>query len=96
MLDALKNPPEPFGEVIRTHFRLKARAVSKQLDEWLKEDDGRALAGDGGEYAGIGRSTPGSGSSNGLKADIDALRTLMTFCMTCRWQPAMLPRVHRR
>jgi hypothetical protein len=25
MLDALKNPPEPFGDVIRTHFRLKAQ-----------------------------------------------------------------------
>lgn len=78
MLDALKNSPEPFGEVIRTHFRLKARAIGKQLDKWLEADDGNALAGDGAEYSTVGgRNTSGSGSSNGMKADVDAMKKLM-------------------
>ena len=77
MLDALKNPPEPFGEVIRTHFRLKARAVENQLDTWLKEDDGRHLASDGGEYANVGGRNNTGSSSNGLQADIDAMKKLL-------------------
>jgi len=77
MLDALKNPPEPFGEVIRTHFRLKARAVEKQLDTWLKEDDGRHLASDGGEYANVGGRNNTGSSSNGLQADVDAMKKLL-------------------
>lgn len=78
MLDALKNPPEPFGEVIRTHFRLKARAIGKQLDKWLEADDGNGLAGDGAEYSTAGGRNSGSGSSNGMKADVDAMKKLMS------------------
>ncbi|KIK65287.1 hypothetical protein GYMLUDRAFT_38722 [Collybiopsis luxurians FD-317 M1] len=77
MLDALRNPPEPFEEVITTHFRLKARAIQKQLDDWLKEDDGKQLASDGAEFSGIGRTSASSGSSNGLQADTDALKKLL-------------------
>jgi len=51
MLGMLKNPPEPFEDVIRTHFRLKARPIMAQLDRWLAEDDGRGLTGDGGNYS---------------------------------------------
>ncbi|KAI0787135.1 hypothetical protein BC629DRAFT_1582278 [Irpex lacteus] len=47
MLGNLKNPPEPFADVIRTHFRLKARSIMKQLDDWLALDDGRAIQSDG-------------------------------------------------
>ncbi|KAG2137095.1 hypothetical protein DEU56DRAFT_912867 [Suillus clintonianus] len=46
MLGNLKNPPEPFGDVIRTHYRLKSQAIITQLDEWLVLDDGKATAGD--------------------------------------------------
>ncbi|KAF5393669.1 hypothetical protein D9757_000044 [Collybiopsis confluens] len=77
MLDALKTPPEPFEETIKIHFRLKARTIQKQLDEWLREDDGRQLASDGAEYSGIGRTIAGSGSSNGLQADINAMKKLL-------------------
>lgn len=31
--------------VIRTHFRLKSRVISAQLDEWLEMDDGFATSG---------------------------------------------------
>ncbi|EJT97519.1 hypothetical protein DACRYDRAFT_84483 [Dacryopinax primogenitus] len=40
MMGNLKNPPEPFGDVIRTHFRLKARSLRTQLNKWLAMDDG--------------------------------------------------------
>jgi len=43
MMGNLKNPPEPFADVIRTHFRLKARSLQKQLDKWLSTDDGRNI-----------------------------------------------------
>ncbi|KAJ4478043.1 hypothetical protein J3R30DRAFT_3478428 [Lentinula aciculospora] len=76
MLNALQNPPEPFEEVIGTHFRLKARFMQKQLDEWLQEDDGRALVPDGAEYSGAGLNSSTS-SPNGFKADIDALKDLL-------------------
>ncbi|KAJ3999011.1 hypothetical protein F5050DRAFT_1893090 [Lentinula boryana] len=76
MLDALQNPPEPFEEVIRTHFRLKAHSIQEQMDDWLNEDDGRALVPDGAEYSGPGRDSIPSGP-NGFKDDIDALADLL-------------------
>ena len=77
MLGNLKNPPEPFEDVIRTHFRLKANSIIKQLDGWLAEDDGAGTMGDG---AGLGsipkKSTPG-GSSNGFLRDCEELKKLL-------------------
>ena len=52
MLGNLKNPPEPFGAIIRTHFRLKARSIREQLDQWLAQDDGKPTSADGGGYGG--------------------------------------------
>jgi len=46
MLDYLKNPPQGFEDIIKTHFRLKARYLRKQLDKWLEEDDGKPLYAD--------------------------------------------------
>lgn len=46
MLEYLKHPPEGFEEIIKTHFRLKARYLRKQLDKWLEEDDGKQLYAD--------------------------------------------------
>jgi len=77
MLGNLRNPPEPWEDVIRTHFRLKARSITKQLNHWLQTDDGRQIAEDG---AGIESRSPaagGGGSSNGMKKDVDALIDLM-------------------
>ncbi|KAH9939957.1 ubiquitin conjugating enzyme family protein [Amylocystis lapponica] len=72
MLGNLKNPPEPFGDVIRTHFRLKARSIIAQLDQWLTQDDGKAI-GDGGFQ--IKAST--AGNNNGFQADVDELKGLL-------------------
>ncbi|OBZ70225.1 Baculoviral IAP repeat-containing protein 6 [Grifola frondosa] len=74
MLGNLKAPPEPWGDVIRTHFRLKARSIIVQLDKWLEEDDGKATTGDGA-YT---QKSVASGSSNGFRADVDELKTLLT------------------
>lgn len=60
MISNLKNPPEPFSDVIRTHFKLKAKAVTKQMDKWLSMDDRRAIAGQG---PGIHKDTPAASSS---------------------------------
>ncbi len=75
MLGNLKNPPEPFGDIIRTHFRLKARSISAQLDQWLTMDDGKPTTSDGGGYGGSERAA--GGSSNGFKADCDELKAML-------------------
>lgn len=75
MLGNLKNPPEPFGDVIRTHFRLKARYMLSQLDDWLGKDDGRPTINDGGNY-GHSRVEVGS-TSIGLQKDTDELKQLL-------------------
>ena len=74
MLGNLKNPPEPFEDVIRTHFRLKAKSIMKQLDEWLALDDGKPIT-DGG-YG--GKIPMAAGSTNGFQADVDELKRLLT------------------
>ncbi|KIY49167.1 hypothetical protein FISHEDRAFT_65234 [Fistulina hepatica ATCC 64428] len=47
MLGNLKKPPAPFEEVIRTHFRLKAKAIVAQLDDWLSKDNAQPITPDG-------------------------------------------------
>jgi hypothetical protein len=75
MLGNVKNPPEPFGDIIRTHFRLKTQSISTQLDQWLSHDDGMPTVNDG---ASTGCLRGGIGSSaNGLQADIDELKRLL-------------------
>ncbi|KAF8974752.1 hypothetical protein BDZ97DRAFT_1647255 [Flammula alnicola] len=73
MLGNLKNPPEPFGDIIETHFRLKARSISIQLDEWLRKDDGKPTSPDGGVYSGNPKSDA-SGNSNGFAKDIEEMK----------------------
>ncbi|KAF8505689.1 hypothetical protein F5888DRAFT_1651094 [Russula emetica] len=75
MLGNLKNPPEPFGDIIRTHFRLKARSISAQLDRWSSQDDGLATANDGASSS-CGRMGIG-GSANGLQTDVEELKRLL-------------------
>jgi len=82
MLGMLKNPPEPFEDVIRTHFRLKARTIIAQLDRWLAEDDGRALSGDGGNYAPLPKNqenanTNAGGSMSTFARDVTELKRLL-------------------
>jgi hypothetical protein len=74
MLGNLQNPPEPFGEIIRTHFRLKARSIAAQLDQWLAQDDGKAT--NTGEYQGPGQKDTG-GSSNGFAKDVADMKRAM-------------------
>lgn len=73
MLGNLKNPPEPFGDIIRTHFRLKAKSISRQLDDWLSKDDGKPTLSDGAYYD---RSAVGT-SSNGLKNDVEEMKMML-------------------
>ncbi|KAK7049543.1 hypothetical protein VNI00_005574 [Paramarasmius palmivorus] len=73
MLGNLKNPPEPFADIIRTHFRLKGKSISQQLDQWLAEDDGRPTTGESG-YDHVRRAE--STSDNGFKKDVDELKSL--------------------
>ncbi|KAG6817467.1 hypothetical protein H0H87_008635 [Tephrocybe sp. NHM501043] len=75
MLGNLKAPPEPFADIIRTHFRLKARSIAAQLDKWLAEDDGKATSADGGGY-GVGAKGE-SGSTNGFKRDADEMKAIL-------------------
>ncbi|KAJ8086580.1 hypothetical protein AAF712_002010 [Marasmius tenuissimus] len=75
MLGNLKTPPEPFADVIRTHFRLKSKSVRAQLDEWLSEDDGKATMGDGASLS--ERGARDGSSDNGFKKDVDEMKRLL-------------------
>ena len=77
MLGNLKNPPEPFADIIRTHFRLKARSISSQLDDWLSKDDGKVTFSDGGAYLGVNPKMDNTGSSNGFLKDIVEMKTIL-------------------
>ncbi|KAH7929485.1 ubiquitin conjugating enzyme family protein [Leucogyrophana mollusca] len=74
MLGNLKNPPEPFGDVIRTHYRLKAQVIIEQLDQWLARDDGKPVANDAAYHQ--AKSEAGS-SSNGFKKDVEEMKQLL-------------------
>ncbi|KAJ7700058.1 hypothetical protein B0H17DRAFT_1048399 [Mycena rosella] len=76
MLGNLQNPPEPFADIIRTHFRLKARSIATQLDEWLVQDDNRQTLGDGGGFSGVKVEATGQ-SSNGLASDVAEMKRLL-------------------
>jgi hypothetical protein len=79
MLGNLKNPPEPFADIIQTHFKLKARSISTQLDDWLHRDDGRNTSPDGGVYNGPHKNDnagPGS-SGNGFAKDVEEMQKLL-------------------
>jgi len=72
MLGNLKSPPEPFADIIRTHFRLKARSLMTQLDQWLTQDDGKITGN--GEYQGPGKESGAGTSSNGFAKDVADLK----------------------
>ncbi|KAF7968889.1 hypothetical protein HWV62_28922 [Athelia sp. TMB] len=74
MLGNLRNPPEPFAEIIRTHFRLKSRSISAQLDQWLAQDDGAQT--NNGDYGGSPPKGAGA-SSNGFAKDVEDLKRAM-------------------
>lgn len=75
MLGNLKNPPEPFGDVIRTHYRLKADAITAQLDSWLTLDDGKHISGDSAFTSGA--KADATSSSNGFKKDVEEMQRLV-------------------
>ncbi|KIJ20079.1 hypothetical protein PAXINDRAFT_174590 [Paxillus involutus ATCC 200175] len=74
MLGNVKAPPEPFGDVIRTHYRLKAQAISSQLDKWLTMDDGKPISSDA--FNASGRGDAGS-SSSAFKKDVEEMQSLL-------------------
>ncbi|KAH7914317.1 hypothetical protein BJ138DRAFT_1144039 [Hygrophoropsis aurantiaca] len=74
MLGNLKNPPEPFGDVIRTHYQLKARVIIEQLDQWLAKDDGKLTVNEVGYHPGRADT---SSSSNGFKKDVEEMQQLL-------------------
>lgn len=73
MLENLQNPPEPFADIIRTHFKLKAKSLTKQLDDWVAKDDGRELTVDSG---GMPHQGAGGGSPS-FRNDVKELKRLL-------------------
>lgn len=67
MLEMLKNPPAPWEDVIRGHFKLKKAEIKEQLDLWVKEDDKQATHGDGARYI---SSYPGAASATTTGNDL--------------------------
>jgi hypothetical protein len=80
MLGNLRSPPEPFADIIRTHFRLKARSLMTQLDQWLTQDDGKITSS--GEYQGPGKESGAGTSSNGFAKDIADLKLALQELQT--------------
>ncbi|KAF9481960.1 hypothetical protein BDN70DRAFT_875580 [Pholiota conissans] len=76
MLGNLKNPPEPFADIIKTHFKLKARSLSAQLTDWLAKDDGKVTSPDGALTGQKGSDNAGP-SGNGFAKDIEELQKLL-------------------
>ncbi|KIK38459.1 hypothetical protein CY34DRAFT_772434, partial [Suillus luteus UH-Slu-Lm8-n1] len=70
MLGNLKNPPEPFGDLIRTHYHLKSQATITQLDKCLILGGGKATIGD-------------SFSTRILAAALMASRKMSRRCSSC-------------
>ncbi|KAF8313070.1 hypothetical protein DL93DRAFT_1188221 [Clavulina sp. PMI_390] len=66
MLGNIQDPPAPFADIIRTHFRLKAKSLVAQLEKWQASDDGLKI--DGANSGG-----PGSSGSQ-MKKDIEELK----------------------
>jgi len=81
MLGNLKNPPEPFEDIIRTHFRLKGRTIEAQLDKWMEEDDGEVMHGQGVQYIHTSGepklAKKASGSGTQLHKDVTELKALL-------------------
>ncbi|KZT62275.1 hypothetical protein CALCODRAFT_462875 [Calocera cornea HHB12733] len=83
MIGNLQNAPEPFADIIRTHFRLKARSLRIQLDKWLALDDGAPIGES--QYVSHGknktaaRSTPpvAEGSKTVMAAHVAALKQML-------------------
>lgn len=75
MLGNLKNPPEPFEEVIRTHFKLKSATIRAQLDKWLTLDDRLPTAG---AAHGQHKEKPqSSGTQTPFEKDVAELKALL-------------------
>lgn len=81
MLGMLQDPPPPFADIIRTHFRLKAKSLATQLDRWLQEDDGGATDRNStGNVVVTGVSNFGpspGGGRNGMKKSADDLLAII-------------------
>ena len=76
MLGNILNPPEPFGDIIRTHFRLKADSIAAQLDRWITQDDGKPIAADGASSYFGNRGDAGS-SSSGFARDVSETKRIL-------------------
>jgi hypothetical protein len=76
MLGNILNPPEPFGDIIRTHFRLKADSIAAQLDRWITQDDGKPITADGGSSYFGNRGEAGS-SSSGFAKDVGEMKRIL-------------------
>ncbi|KDN51308.1 hypothetical protein K437DRAFT_55354 [Tilletiaria anomala UBC 951] len=83
MLGLLKDPPLPWKEVIEGHFYHKRQYISKLLDKWVDDDDGKGMYNDGSElmsaYGYAGASTqPPKNQGSFLKKNVDELKELLT------------------
>lgn len=74
MLGNLRSPPEPFEEVIRTHFKLKSGEINQQLDHWLTTDDKVKKTADVEDFVGGSRHS----EAVNLKADVAELKKLLS------------------
>ncbi|WVR07973.1 hypothetical protein IAU60_005016 [Kwoniella sp. DSM 27419] len=77
MANNLKTLPFPFENEVSTHFRLKAEAIRKQIEQWRKLDDGQPVAADGYVAPYLGSGTQGSSSMTCFERAAAEMLTLL-------------------
>lgn len=78
MANNLENPPFPFETEIKTHFRLKAKAIRAQIERWRADDDGKTTSRDSFSMGGgPSSSSAESGSQSAFNAAADRLLKLL-------------------
>ena len=78
MLENLQEPPPPFADVIRTHFRLKAKEISAQLDRWVSLDDGISInRSNHGGPAGADATPAASARGAQLRKGVDEVKAIL-------------------
>ncbi|KAL1412563.1 hypothetical protein Q8F55_000310 [Vanrija albida] len=73
----LANPPFPFENEIKTHFRLKADVIRAQLEQWKTIDDGKSTTGDSYTSVQSATSDRSSSKATSFETAADRMRELL-------------------
>ncbi|WWC92891.1 uncharacterized protein L201_007853 [Kwoniella dendrophila CBS 6074] len=90
MANNINSPPYPFENEIKTHFRLKARSIKQQIENWKALDDGKACASENFSLTSAGAGVSFDAAAKEMKRLLDDLErghTSTTNDKSVREQP---------